>query len=696
MLGYLLPPIVLSASSLILLVTALIASRNKTISHWLFSLYLCGLIAYGAIIYGMRASPDLSLAYSWELRIVGVIPLLSVVMCHFCLVFSEVRHYRWPILAMYVVAGAFIYPDFAPLVVSGMQTRPYGYAPVFGPLALLWLPYLFGPAFWSLVAMWRARRQSSNEKRNRYNYIIAGLIISMIGGAFDLLPTLDLPLYPGAIIGLIAFCILSALAIIKHRLLDIQIVIRRGIAYVIVSAIAGMPYAAVVLALNLFLSQLSERIPVYVLLAIGCAVALQPLWQWAQNAVDRVFLRGRYDFVMELTKLTTKTYSLEQMPVLANGVSKLICGALQCTECRILLRGSNNLLDITSIGQSGSRAVLSLDNPLVIYLEANPGIIRSGQFKTVTQLQAFTKQQQQEIDSLSAVFYAPVIASKNRLVSIIAIGQKQAGMTYNMDDEKVILDTVQRLAVNFENAYLFDVEKSLREGLERETASRTEFLLAAAHEMRTPLTSIMASSELLSADFPLDQADPRSLLIDNIKVSTDILHKRTTELLDFTRLRTTRLGLQKSYSDLPGIIESCTRQMEPVLRQRGQKFKVLYQPLPQINLDASRIEQVILNLLSNASKFSAADSDIGISVESHAENVVVSVIDKAIPLTDFERSRLFEPYYRGDNPGRLPTGLGLGLAISKYLVELHGGKIWAESRPDGNAFLFSLPIVYPE
>jgi signal transduction histidine kinase len=103
-----------------------------------------------------------------------------------------------------------------------------------------------------------------------------------------------------------------------------------------------------------------------------------------------------------------------------------------------------------------------------------------------------------------------------------------------------------------------------------------------------------------------------------------------------------------------------------------------------------------LNLLSNASKFSAADSDIGISVESHSENVVVSVIDKAIPLTDFERSRLFEPYYRGDNPGRLPTGLGLGLAISKYLVELHGGKIWAESRPDGNAFLFSLPIVYPE
>ncbi len=694
MISYLLPPILLIFSSLVLLVTVLIAARNKTSAHWLFILYLFLLVVYGSIIYGMRASPDLQSAYAWEKLIVGVVPFMSTLLCHFCLVFCRARSYEWPLAAVYVIAASFAIPQVAPLVVSGMQLKPYGYAPVFGgPLSYVWLPYLFGPAIWALVVLIRRRpREASADNRNRLNYIIAGLVISMFGGIFDVLPVFGLPLYPGAIIGLIVFCILTALAMVKYHLLDIQIAIRRGIAYLLLSTVVGIPYAGAILALNYYLSQLSERIVVYIFLLIAGAVGLQPLWQWAQNAVDRLFYRGRFDFMTTLTGLTTRTHSIGQVPEFTRNVAELICKVLGCNECHILTRGITSLKDLSATG-SESPTSISCDNPLVSWFETHDGVLRHDELQQFPQLLAMTSHQTQEISSLNAELYVPVKTGENRLVAIITVGRKRSGAPYGLDEEKILKDTADRLAVNLENAYLYMVERSLRESLESETASRTQFLMAAAHEMRTPLTSIIASSELLSEEIPLDPSNPHSNLVESIRVSAIILNRRTTELLDFARLRSASFELKAETIDLGKVVDSSLRQLEPIFLQKDQTCKKnMPHDLPAIKADASRIEQVMVNLLSNASKFSPRDTTINIGAESRHNQVIVSISDKAIPLSEQERSRLFEPYYRGDNPSRLATGLGLGLAISKQIIERHGGRLWVESHSDGNVFYFSLPI----
>lgn len=694
MIGYLLPPGILVFSSLALLITVLVTAKNKTSAHWLFILYLMALTIYGSIIYGMRASPDLESAYAWEKLIVGTLPFLSTLLCHFCLVFCRARAYKWPLVAVYLAAALFTIPALAPLVVSGMQLKPYGYAPIFGgPLSYLWMSYLFGPAIWALVILIRRqRREISADHRNRLNYIITGLILSMTGGVFDVLPVFGLPLYPGAIIGLIVFCILTAMSIVKYHLLDIQIAIRRGITYLMLSAIVGIPYVAAVIAINYYILQYTDRIIAYVLLLIAGAIGLQPLWQWAQGAVDHMFYRGRYDLLTMLNRLTTSTYSIEQVPNLARNVSELILKAMQCNECRILSRGISNFKDLT-IPDSGNQASLPNDHPLVLWLEAHDGVLRHNQLQLFPQLLAMTNRQIQEVTSLNAELYVPVKATEKRLVAIITVGRKRSGTPYGLDEEKILQDTAARLAVNMENTYLYMVEKSLRESLEKETASRTQFLLAASHEMRTPLTSIIASSELLAEEIPFDPSNPRSNLVDSIRVSANILNRRFTELLDFARLKSTNLELQIDEVDLSKVVETSLRQLEPVFLQKRQTCRyTVPSGLTTVKADAARIEQVMLNLLSNASKFSPRGATIGITAESRHDQVIISVSDEAIPLSEQERSRLFEPYYRGDNPNhRLAAGLGLGLAISKQLIERHNGKIWVESHAKGNTFYFSLP-----
>jgi signal transduction histidine kinase len=311
-------------------------------------------------------------------------------------------------------------------------------------------------------------------------------------------------------------------------------------------------------------------------------------------------------------------------------------------------------------------------------------------------LQTASEKQKQDIGRLEAELVSPVRSAQGMLVGVLTIGPKTGGRLYTLEDETSIIETANHLAVNLENAYLYGVEKSLREQLEKEAKGRTEFLYAAAHEMRTPLTSIMAASELLAIEFPPDPTNPRAELVDNIRASAENLHRRTSELLEFARMRTSGLDIILEPTDVGGLVRRLCRQYEPLLKKRSQSAVPEIEPdLPKVIADPLRLDQIFLNLLSNASKFSPANTDFRVTVSLQAGNVVVSVNDRAPPLSIEERDKLFQPYYRGENPKRVATGLGLGLAISRHLVELHGGRIWAQASETGNTFSFSLLISGP-
>jgi signal transduction histidine kinase len=138
-------------------------------------------------------------------------------------------------------------------------------------------------------------------------------------------------------------------------------------------------------------------------------------------------------------------------------------------------------------------------------------------------------------------------------------------------------------------------------------------------------------------------------------------------------------------------------RFKPTLNQNKQKLEIdLPDDLPSAELDASRMEQVFINLLSNASKFSPEKSVINLTVKLDGSDLLVSIQDHGIGISAEDQERLFQPYYRVEQDRHPIQGLGLGLAVSKQIIEAHGGKIWVISeKGKGSTFSFKIPLTHP-
>jgi len=199
--SYLVLPLVQVALCLVLLPIVL-RGHSRSTSHRLFALYLLGLIAHGSFIFLMRSSPTLEQAHYWDSAVLAIAPLVTIIIYHFSTVFGSISVKRWVLPLAYTVGTILFALSLSGLVVTGMQLKPYGYAPVGG--AMLLITILFGYVFTIMAArnfLKAARSAPHPEERNRSAYIFTGLVLSMVGAAFDLLPVLGLPLYPGLIIG---------------------------------------------------------------------------------------------------------------------------------------------------------------------------------------------------------------------------------------------------------------------------------------------------------------------------------------------------------------------------------------------------------------------------------------------------------------------------------------------------------------
>ena len=174
------------------------------------------------------------------------------------------------------------------------------------------------------------------------------------------------------------------------------------------------------------------------------------------------------------------------------------------------------------------------------------------------------------------------------------------------------------------------------------------------------------------------------------------MDRRITELLDFARMQTGVSNLKPQRLEIGPVLTEVASQLGILFSNKEQSLEVeVPDCLPEVKADKAKLDQILVNLLANANKFSPSGSRITLRATVVDCRVVVQVEDSAPALAEEERDKVFDPYYRGedaDRRERLP-GLGLGLAISKQLVELHQGEIWVDSKPgQGNTFAFSLPV----
>ena len=219
------------------------------------------------------------------------------------------------------------------------------------------------------------------------------------------------------------------------------------------------------------------------------------------------------------------------------------------------------------------------------------------------------------------------------------------------------------------------------------------FIDTLSHELKTPLTSIIAAAGLLAEELENIADKSSQKLIQTIIQNANTLDKRLVELLDTVKTGSGKIQLQLEPVDMKSLIQGTCVQISPLLQGKGQKLTTdLPASLPLVHGDGPRLEQVLLNLMTNAVKFTPPGGSISIKVREQDAGVTVAVKDNGIGIAREAQSRLFKPYSRVSSDRQRQPGLGLGLALAKQVVELHGGKIWVDSESgSGSTFSFYLP-----
>ncbi len=229
--------------------------------------------------------------------------------------------------------------------------------------------------------------------------------------------------------------------------------------------------------------------------------------------------------------------------------------------------------------------------------------------------------------------------------------------------------------------------------LRRLETVRRDFISNISHELRTPLASLKALAETLS-DGALDDPPAARRFLARMQTEVDALTQMSTELLELSRIESGQVPLQLKPISPSQLLQSAAERMKTQAERAGLSLEAECNPsLPTVPADSSRLEQVLVNLIHNAIKFTPPGGEIRLLAKLDGKYIRFDVSDTGAGIDPDDLPRIFERFYKADRARTKGGGTGLGLSIARHIVEAHGGKIWVESEPEkGSTFYFTIPI----
>ena len=464
-LAYHLPPLIAAGIAISLLVT-LVLHKPKERAHWLFTLYLLDITIWALIIFAMRTSPDVERALLWDRAVVFFAFAAAVLIYHFSRVFTKIVRQGKLLPISYAILALVLVLSPTALFIRRMDVQYYGYAPIVGPamLPIVAFGLMLGiVAICNILKAYRISREE--EQKTRMLYIAIGMVVAVLGAIFVTLPTA----YPTSIFGNIVFCLFTAVAIVRYHLLDIRVVVRKSLIYLLASAAVAIPYVIVLLSLNQIFRTQVESWWVHAFMILLLAVLLRPLYSRAQEFIDRLFFRDRYDYFRALERFSGDTQSVASLEKLGSTMVNLIRGALRISSTYLLLpsKSKRGLVLISSAGLDSppSGVVLRDSSPLVKWLTINGDILSSEQFDVIPQLQSFSLKEKTELERTGAKLFVPIRTRDDRLSGILILGEKLSQQTYSVEDRRLLMAVSHQMAMAVDNARLYEETKESEEKL---------------------------------------------------------------------------------------------------------------------------------------------------------------------------------------------------------------------------------------
>jgi two-component system sensor histidine kinase KdpD len=284
-------------------------------------------------------------------------------------------------------------------------------------------------------------------------------------------------------------------------------------------------------------------------------------------------------------------------------------------------------------------------------------------------------------------------------ITALAVGQLSARAKRRAEEAEAGRIEIRRLYDELQDVF---ERASEAEALKRSERLKSALLDAVTHDIRTPLTSIKASATLLLEDREATEqvaklsSEEQEAMLKVITHGADRLDRFVEGIVDLARIETGDMQLYRNWGAVEDIIEAALAQAEPLTREHQIRVSVENE-LPVVRVDARAVAEVIYTLIDNASKYAQIESTITIEARRVADDIVeIAVEDQGPGIPMRLREKVFERLYRvaGNDVTGSPSGIGMGLAIAKGIVEAHGGRIWIEDATSGHGarIVFTVPV----
>ncbi len=637
-------------------------------------------VSWNLDIFSLYYFTDSESALWWSNVFRIGICLAPALALHFAIVLSDSRGPAWRrlMLVAYAVGVFLAIANLLGYLVLGVTPHPWGWyvkpAPLYGALTASLIIFL---PLW-IERAWRTYRvPSSPRQRVQAKFFLLAGVTQVPFSFSNLLPLYGVDTYPLGDVGSVLFAGVLAYAIVRHRLMDVDYVIRKGVSFLLASFFVLAPGAVGLIALLRSLDVPEPLVVVSAALALCLvAVILIPTLQAAlETHVHRAFFPRLYDYRRRLADLGSELVHVLDRAALVKHLGGSLSEILDVESCECFLRDDQARRLVLAYPSRGEDA---LEGDTVHCLEAIAGpVLASEVAQQRSPLAPLFNERRWEV--------GVPLRINERLTGFIALGKNRDFRIFSGEDLQLLASVAAGASVALENAALSRQLRRSEAVLERANRLSSLGLLAAgiAHEIRNPLVAVKTFLDLLP-----QRLDDRDFLEHFRDLSLGELRRVTDLIADLLALGKSKTAERRAV-DIPTTLEPVVRLMDSTARKRQVEVDARFAiGLPTVWADPDQLKQIALNLILNAIETSPPGTHVTLVVRpGTGDGVVLEVRDEGPGIPPEQLETIFHPFFTTKE-----TGTGLGLTLVHQMVVEHGGEITVESEAGrGSTFRVTLP-----
>lgn len=692
----------------------LVLYRNrKNPINLAFAFFLLSAAIWPFAISSFRTSTLVDAAHFWGVMIYVAANLVPGAWVYFSYIFTSKKN-----PPIYVI----LLTIFIPLVFGGILLlsdlwivetvlNDFGNSIILGPAYVAWMIYYGVYMAWGTIIFLKKYRHSEGLQKSQILMVLIGSLFPIVGAVY---PNIILPylgnfqyIYFGPV-SLAAMNTLITYTIVRHKLLDIRLIIARSFAFLLLLVVLFGIYAGVVFVSTFFVAGISvtrEQTILFSIIGFVVVVSFQPLRRLLEQVTQNIFYQDRYETdellhsfsqtmasTIDLDRLTWSIISLLQDNLHVNKVAFFILEEQGVVEGVYRDRGESY-----SYPNRDDIRKLSKDQETLVFDE-----LPEGELKEIMRMYQL------------AVFIP--LRAKERTIAYLMLGEKQSGDAFFGQDLRLLEIAGPEFAVAIQNAKSFLEIQEFTQTLERKVQGRTkelqdaqkreiskakevirlkdEFVFIATHDLRTPVTAIDGFVELIKKAKESISEDTRENL-QAIDEASDRLNQLVDDLLQVARGESGTIEIKVDDIDYVEVVEKTVRQVASLAKQKKVSINTFLEKEKRIlSADSERLSEVLENLLSNAIKFNREGGKVDVSAQAMGDMLQISVSDTGYGIPKEKQEKVFSKFFkhRGTNTQGI-AGTGLGLFVVRMLVEKMGGKTsFVSQEGKGTTFIFTLPF----